>query len=209
MNEKHAADLIEAHRLIEHLILDRDGVLNEESVGGGYVSDPESFRWLPGALEGLALLRTLGVRLSVATNQSGIGRGLLTEAQLEAVHRKMCREAQDARGSIDAVLHCPHAPNDGCACRKPAPGLIVAAVAQSGIPLNATLFAGDDARDLEAGRAAGVRTVLLRTGKGRRHEALAASWGMPVFDDLLSLARELTVRAGRDRQADIGAANGP
>jgi D-glycero-D-manno-heptose 1,7-bisphosphate phosphatase len=128
---------------VEHVILDRDGVLNVELDGGAYLDNPSSFCWLPGALEALAALRTLGVRISVATNQSGIGRSVMTEAALAAVHQKMKLDSDRALGSIDAIFYCPHAPDAGCSCRKPAPGLILAAVEQSGIaPLN-TLVIGD------------------------------------------------------------------
>src|SRR5271156_2356682 len=107
---------------IQHVILDRDGVLNEEPVAGAYVVDTASFRWVPGALDALAELGRLGVRISVATNQAAIGRGLMTEFELTAVHEKMSLEARRMGGSIDAIFCCPHAPDGGCACRKPAPG---------------------------------------------------------------------------------------
>jgi D-glycero-D-manno-heptose 1,7-bisphosphate phosphatase len=173
---------------IRHVILDRDGVLNEEPDHDGYVVDPANFRWLPGALAALAALRKLGVHISVATNQSGIGRGRMTEIELAAVHDKMTLDARRAQGSIDAVFYCPHAPDARCSCRKPAPGLIEAAIDRSGIPRVNTMVIGDAARDLDAARAAGVRAALLRTGKGRAHEALAAARGIAVFEDLGALA---------------------
>jgi D-glycero-D-manno-heptose 1,7-bisphosphate phosphatase len=172
---------------IRHVILDRDGVLNAEPDDGACVADPVSFRWLPGALDALAALRKLGVRISVVTNQSGIGRGHMTEAELAAVHDKMTLDARRMQGSIDAIFHCPHAPDAGCSCRKPAPALIEAAIDRSGIPRVNTLAIGDAVRDLDAARAAGVRAALLRTGKGCAHEALAAARGIPVFDDLAAL----------------------
>jgi D-glycero-D-manno-heptose 1,7-bisphosphate phosphatase len=175
-----------------HLILDRDGVLNCEAPPPGFVLLPEQFRWLPGALDGLAMLHRAGMRLSVATNQSGVGRGLMTLDGLEAVHSRMCADAAAAGGALDAVFCCPHAPDADCACRKPAPGLIEAAVAQSGIPAGETLVAGDDERDLDAAAAAGVRAVLVRTGKGLATEArLAGRSGIVVFDDLSALARAI------------------
>jgi D-glycero-D-manno-heptose 1,7-bisphosphate phosphatase len=173
---------------IRHVILDRDGVLNEEPDDGAYVTDPANFRWLPGALAALAALRKLDVRISVVTNQSGIGRGRMTEFELAAVHDKMNTDARRMRGSIDAIFYCPHAPDAGCSCRKPAPALIEAAIDRSGIPRVNTLVIGDAARDLDAARAAGVRAALLRTGKGRAHEALAAARGIQVFEDLGALA---------------------
>jgi D-glycero-D-manno-heptose 1,7-bisphosphate phosphatase len=177
--------------VIRHVILDRDGVLNEEPDGGGHVADPADFRWLPGALGALAALRKFGVRTSIVTNQSGIGRGRMSEFELAAVHDKMTLDARRMQASIDAIFYCPHAPDDGCSCRKPAPALIEAAIDRSGIPRINTLVIGDAARDLDAAHAAGVRAALLRTGKGRAHEALAAARGIPVFDDLSALVTEL------------------
>jgi D-glycero-D-manno-heptose 1,7-bisphosphate phosphatase len=175
---------------VRHVILDRDGVLNYEAPGGSYVKEPAEFRWLPGALEGLALLRRAGVRLSVATNQAGVGRGVMSLEQLGAVHERMQSEAAAHGGALDAVLYCPHAPAERCSCRKPAPGLIQAAVARSGIPASESIVVGDDERDLEAARRAGVSAVLLRTGKGRRtEEHLGAA--VPVYDDLPQLARAI------------------
>ena len=93
-----------------HLILDRDGVLNRDAPDGGYVREPAEFVWLPGALEALALLRRAGVRLTVATNQSGVGRGLMSLAQLAAVHDRMLTEAASRGGALDDVLFCPQRP---------------------------------------------------------------------------------------------------
>jgi D-glycero-D-manno-heptose 1,7-bisphosphate phosphatase len=175
----------------KHIILDRDGVLNREAGGGGYVREPAEFFWLPGALEALAMLRRAGVYLSVATNQSGVGRGLMTAAQLEAVHDRMRTEASRQGAALDAVLFCPHAPDEGCACRKPAPGLIQEAVARSGIAASESLVIGDDQRDLEAAVRAGLRAALVRTGKGRKTEAMLNGAQVPVYDDLVQLARAI------------------
>ena len=175
---------------IRHVILDRDGVLNEESAHTP-VSDPSELTWIPGTLKALGELRSLGVRVSVATNQAGIGRGLFTSDALAALHSKMRDDATSAQGSIDAIFYCPHAPEASCACRKPSPGLLLDAVGQSGIPLSHTLMVGDAARDLDAARAAGMRAALVRTGKGRECEAYATEHGIPVFNDLSSLVASL------------------
>jgi D-glycero-D-manno-heptose 1,7-bisphosphate phosphatase len=174
-----------------HVILDRDGVLNREAEGAGYVREPAEFFWLPGALEALATLRQAGIYLTVATNQSGIGRGLMTLAQLEAVHERMRTDASRSGAALDAVLFCPHAPEDSCLCRKPAPGLIRDAIARSGIPAAASLVIGDDQRDLEAAARAGVKAALVRTGKGRRTELLLQGTDVPAYDDLPQLARAI------------------
>jgi D-glycero-D-manno-heptose 1,7-bisphosphate phosphatase len=174
-----------------HVILDRDGVLNRESEGVDYVRDPSQFHWLPGVLEGLAILRRAGIHLSVATNQSGVGRGLMSSEELAAVHARMQAEAAAHGAAFDAVLVCPHAPEDRCDCRKPAPGLIRAAIARAGICAAESLVVGDDQRDLEAARRAGVAAALVRTGKGRRTEELLRGAGVTVYDDLSELARAL------------------
>jgi D-glycero-D-manno-heptose 1,7-bisphosphate phosphatase len=178
---------------VRHLILDRDGVLNREAPDSGYILRADDFQWLPGALGALAMLHKAGVRLSVATNQSALGRGLMGAEQLESIHSRMCEEAAGAGGPLDAVLFCPHAPGEHCDCRKPAPGLILAAMQASAIPAAQTLLVGDDVRDVEAARAAGVAAVLVRTGKGNRAAALLRDSGVmiPVYHGLPDLARHL------------------
>jgi D-glycero-D-manno-heptose 1,7-bisphosphate phosphatase len=175
-----------------HVILDRDGVLNREAPESGYIREPGEFFWLPGALEALALLRGAGLRISVATNQSGVGRGLMTLTQLDAIHERMLIEAAANGGALDTVLFCPHAPDDGCECRKPAPGLIREALARSGIGATESLVVGDDRRDLEAASRAGVKAALVRTGKGRKTETLLRGGEeVPTYDDLPQLARAI------------------
>lgn len=179
-------------------------MLNCEPPDSGYVREPEDFQWVAGALEGLAMLRRAGVRLSVATNQSGVGRGLMTLEGLQAVHARMLAEAAAAGGALDALLVCPHAPEAGCTCRKPAPGLIETAIAQSGILASETLVVGDDGRDLEAAARAHVAAALVRTGKGRdtaarmgsaekRSAGIVGTAGLvvSVYDDLAALARAI------------------
>ncbi len=174
-----------------HLILDRDGVLNREARGGGWILSPAQWRWLPGARTALRRLRRAGVRVSVTTNQSCIGRGLATTHEIDAVHRQMKDECLEAGGRIDAVFVCPHAPGDGCDCRKPRPGLIVQALSAAGLEAGASLLVGDDRRDLEAGLAAGVRVALVRTGKGERTAADLPTAGIPIYDNLLAAVSAL------------------
>ena len=173
---------------LRHVILDRDGVLNREADGAGYVREPAEFHWLPGALEALGMLRRAGLRLTVVTNQSGVGRGLMSLEQLAAVHARMQEDASAQGVTLDAVLFCAHAPGEGCSCRKPAPGLIQEAIARSGIAAADTIVVGDDGRDLEAAARAGVAAALVRTGKGRRTEAQLRAADVSVHDDLLQLA---------------------
>lgn len=191
-----AIDDIRLVMTYRHVILDRDGVLNHEAGGVGYVVEPAQFHWLPGALDALARLRSSGMYITVATNQSGVGRGLMTLAQLEAVHDRMRSDAASHGGSLDAVLFCPHSPEDQCACRKPAPGLIHEALARSGFGAAESILVGDDQRDLEAAARAGVRAALVRTGKGRRTElSLPRGSEIPAYDDLSQLAHAI-VTAG-------------
>jgi D-glycero-D-manno-heptose 1,7-bisphosphate phosphatase len=170
---------------VEHVLMDRDGVLNVEDPGGGFVLSPEEFVWIDGALAAVAAMRAAGLRLSVVTNQSALGRGLLDPATLERIHDRIRREA-----AIEAIYYCPHGPDDGCDCRKPAPGLLLRAMADSGIPSRSTIFVGDSARDVEAARAAGITPYLVRTGKGRRTEAELGE-AIPTYEDIGAVANAL------------------
>lgn len=170
--------------LVRHLIVDRDGVLNREAPDGGWITSPREWTWEEGALDGLRLAARHGVFVSVVTNQSVIGRGIATAEAVEAVHRHMVEDARAAGGRIDAVYTCPHAPDGGCDCRKPRPGLVLHAITTAGLPPTATILVGDAVRDVEAARAAGIRAVLVRTGKGRRAEAELGDSGVAAFDGL-------------------------
>lgn len=190
---------------IRHLILDRDGVLNREAAEHGYILRAEDFVWLPGSLQALSLLTRVGMRISVATNQSAVGRGLMTPQQLDRVLATMVSQAAAAGARIDAVFFCPHAPEANCDCRKPRPGLIRSAIQAAGIPAAQTLMVGDAVRDVEAARASGVRAALVRTGKGSGALAqlLERDAGLPVFDDLAQIAHSfadrITNTEARDR----------
>mgnify|MGYP001823748251 FL=1 len=176
-----------------HVILDRDGVLNREPPDGSWVARPEDWEWEPGALEALRRLAAAGVVLSVATNQSGVGRGVFAMDALEAVTDLMLRDAEDAGAPIDAVFVCPHAPEDLCDCRKPMPGLIEEAIDWSGVPREETVVVGDAPRDLDAAAAANVRAVLVRTGKGRETERTIGTGAVAVYDDLRSAAEAIVM----------------
>lgn len=176
---------------IHHVILDRDGVLNREDAEGGWICDPQDWRWEQGAREGLLLFARAGVRVSVVTNQSCVGRGLASTEQITRVHDHMLRKAAAAGARIHDVFVCPHAPEEGCDCRKPRPGLVRQAIEASGVPATQTALVGDATRDLEAGRQAGVRVVLVRTGKGAETEKNEQLEAIPVYDDLHSAAIDL------------------
>ena len=149
------------------VFLDRDGTLVEDV---GYPRDPEAVRLLDGAPEALAALRRAGFALVVVSNQSGIGRGLVTEEEAEAVHERFVRELRAHGVELDDARYCPHAPEDACACRKPEAGLLRDSARELGLDLERSFMVGDKPSDVEAGRAAGCRTVLF---DGSWDEALA------------------------------------
>jgi D-glycero-D-manno-heptose 1,7-bisphosphate phosphatase len=177
----------------KHVILDQDGVIIREAPDSGYVLSPAEFHWIARSLDALAPLRRSGVRLSVATNRSAVGRGLIDRDQLEAIHAQIRAEAPASGRELNDVFYGPQSPDAGCDCRNPAPCLKKAAVSAAGIDGAGTRVVGDDTRDVVAAIRAGVRAALVRTGKGLRAEILIHDIGViiPVYDDLLHLARAI------------------
>ncbi len=147
-------------------ILDRDGTINTDS--DEFVKSPDEWLPLPGALEAIAKLNHAGWHVVVATNQSGLGRGLFDVAALNAMHAKMFKLLAAAGGKVDAVFFCPHAPDDACHCRKPAPGLFEQIGERFGIALQGVPTVGDSLRDLQAGVAVGCEPHVVLTGKAAR-----------------------------------------
>ncbi len=143
------------------VILDRDGVLNVRPPRAEYVCRPEDLRWLPGAREALAAFRRAGWRVLVVSNQPGVARGRMTLDDLAAVHRRLCGEAEAAGGRIDRIYFCPHGWDEGCGCRKPAPGMLFEAQRDHHLDLTKTTFLGDDERDGQAAHAAGCPFGLV------------------------------------------------
>jgi D-glycero-D-manno-heptose 1,7-bisphosphate phosphatase len=143
------------------VILDRDGVLNERPPQAEYIQTWEGFRWLPGALEAVKLFKRSGHKLILVTNQPGIARGVLTEEALTNIHGRMQAELAQEDASLDAIYFCPHGWDEGCFCRKPSPGMLFEAQRDFHLDLTKTTFFGDDERDIQAGEAAGCRTVLV------------------------------------------------
>jgi D-glycero-D-manno-heptose 1,7-bisphosphate phosphatase len=173
------------------LILDRDGVINRDSAE--FVKNVDEFEPLPGSIEAIAALHKAGYTVTVASNQSGLARGLLDRQALSAMHRKLRRLVTAAGGRIDRIVVCPHGPDDGCHCRKPAPGLLMRLARHYGVSLAGVPAIGDSLRDLEAAEAAGALPLLVRTGNGRRTEAAlpGSLQDIDVFDDLAGAARAL------------------
>ncbi len=166
-----------------YIILDRDGVINADS--DDFIKSPDEWQPLEGSLEAIARLNQAGFIVGVATNQSGIGRGLLDLPTLNAMHQKMHQMLTKLGGHVDMIAFCPHLPDDGCSCRKPKPGLYQALAERWNIRLDGIPVIGDSLRDLEAARAVEASPILVRTGKGRRTEAqLEDNQDIPVFDDL-------------------------
>ncbi len=171
------------------IVLDRDGVINEDSEA--YIKSPEEWHPIPGSLEAIAALNRAGYQVVVATNQSGIARGLYDLDTLARIHEKMHQALAAVGGHIEAVFFCPHGPDDDCECRKPRPGLFHDIAGRLRISLKGVPAIGDSLRDLQAAEAVGARPILVRTGKGRKTEAGLGDSDIPVFDDLAAAVRWL------------------
>lgn len=178
------------------VILDRDGVINRDSPG--YIRSLSEWHPLPGSVEAIAGLCRAGFRVVVATNQSGVGRGLIQAEALFAIHRELHRQVALAGGELAGIFYCPHTPESGCSCRKPATGLFQAIAHRFSIDLSGAAAIGDSLRDLQAALAAGCRPMLVRTGNGRATEMqLRESHGaglgpVPIYADLAAAAGVLT-----------------
>lgn len=177
-------------------ILDRDGTINQDSLE--YIKSPQEWEPLPGALEAIARLNHAGWRVVVASNQSGLGRGLFDVTQLNAMHAKMHTMLAAVGGKVDAIFYCPHAPDEKCRCRKPEPGLFEQIGERFGIDLNGVPTVGDSARDLQSGVLVGCEPHLVLTGKaaGLGGRPLPDSYpeGTQVHQDLAAFARYLLER---------------
>ena len=165
------------------IILDRDGVINFDS--DQFIKSPDEWKPIPGSLEAIARLSREGWHVVVATNQSGLARGLFEMATLNAIHTKMHKAVGLAGGRIEAVFYCPHSVEMDCSCRKPKPGLFEEIATRYGRDLHDVPAVGDSLRDLLAAASVGARPLLVKTGKG---EKTLAAGGLPantpVFDDL-------------------------
>ena len=149
------------------VFLDRDGVINRNPPNKGYVRRWSEFAFIPNARKAIRELTQNGYRIIVVTNQAGIGRGLFSEADLKAIHARMVSEITETGGRIDAVYYCPHAPDAGCACRKPKPGMLIRAKCEHNIELSNAYLIGDSTTDIEAGQRVGAKTFLVLTGHGQ------------------------------------------
>ena len=175
---------------IKLVVLDRDGTINEDR--DDYVKSADEWVPIPGALEAVARLHQAGWHVVVATNQSGLGRGLFDMYTLNEMHAKMNALLAPLGGRIDAVFFCPHGPDAQCACRKPAPGLMHEILKRFDIEPGQVITVGDSLRDLQAAQAAGCAAILVRTGKGAKAEkAGGLPAGVRVMADLAAVAADL------------------
>ncbi len=172
------------------VVLDRDGTINHDS--DQYIKSPSEWKPIRGSLEAIARLSQAGWRVVVATNQSGLARGLFDIATLNAIHDAMHRAVVQAGGRIAAIFICPHAPGAGCECRKPRPGMLHEIADRMNVDLATVPVVGDSLKDLQAAAAAGARPYLVLTGKGHRtREAGGLPEGTLVFPDLAAVAAHL------------------
>lgn len=161
-----ASEAVEKTRSLKLIVLDRDGVINHDSEQ--YIKSPDEWRPIPGSLEAIARLNHAGYRVVVATNQSGVGRGLFDMSTLNAIHEKMHRALAQVGGRIDAVFFCPHTADSACDCRKPKPGLLREAGRRFNVDMNGVPAIGDGLRDLQAAESVGAQPMLVLTGKGEK-----------------------------------------
>ena len=173
------------------VILDRDGVINQDS--DQFIKSPDEWTPVPGSLDAIARLNQAGFRVVVATNQSGISRGLLDMPALNAINDKMVRALNQFGGRIDAMFYCPHSAESDCNCRKPRPGMFEEISQRFNVTLAGVPCVGDSLRDLEAAHTVGAQPMLVLTGKGRRtRQAGGLPPGTRVFDDLADAVRQIT-----------------
>ncbi len=177
------------------IILDRDGVINQDS--DDYIKSVDEWQPIPGSVEAIAKLSMNDYRVLVATNQSGIARGLFDLDTLAQMHDKMHQLVNEAGGIIEAVFFCPHGPDDGCDCRKPKAGMLRDIGDRLRVNLSGVPAVGDSLRDLQAAEAVGARPVLVRTGKGQRTlEKLDGTLDCEVYADLASFVDVLLLEEG-------------
>jgi len=178
------------------IILDRDGVINQDS--DAYIKSEEEWQQIPGSLEAIAQLNKHGYKIAVTTNQSGINRGFYDHDTLNSMHNKLRRLLTPLGGKIDAIFYCPHIPEDQCTCRKPMPGLFHRVNQFFGTPLNGVFAIGDSFRDLQAAMQVSAKPVLVLTGKGKitldKNADEIKTHNIPVFQNLSAAVQEILTR---------------
>jgi D-glycero-D-manno-heptose 1,7-bisphosphate phosphatase len=175
------------------VILDRDGVINHDS--DQYIKSAAEWRPIPGSLEAIARLSQAGYHVAVASNQSGIGRGLFDYDALFAIHHRLQRAVADLGGRIELIEFCPDAPENATPMRKPAPGMLIDIARRLQTSLEGVPFVGDKIEDVQAARAAGARPILVLTGKGLRTKDEQSLGEVDTFQDLAAFAADWIVRS--------------
>ena len=185
-----ASEGVTPTRAVKLIVLDRDGVVNHDSTQ--YIKSPDEWRPIPGSMEAIARLNHAGFRVVVATNQSGVGRGMYDMATLNAIHEKMHKALAQVGGRLDAVFFCPHTADAKCECRQPRPGMLHESGRRFGVEMTGVPVVGDGLRDLQAADAVGAQPILVLTGKG---EKTLRDGGFPkntvIFPDLAFAASAL------------------
>lgn len=172
------------------IILDRDGVINYDSEQ--FIKSPDEWKPIPGSLEAIARLSQADYHVVVATNQSGIGRGLFDMPTLNAIHDKMLKSVTHAGGRIDAIFFCPHTAEAGCNCRKPRSGMVEEIATRYNTDLKGVPAVGDSLRDLEAAARLGAQPILVLTGKGKKTQAKGGlPEGTKIYADLAEAVASL------------------
>ena len=173
------------------IILDRDGVINFDSEQ--FIKSPDEWKPIPGSLEAIARLNQWGWRVVVASNQSGVGRGLFGMDTLNAINEKMVKSLAQVGGRLDAIFFCPHAADSTCDCRKPKPGMFLQIAERFNVSLERVPVVGDSLRDLQAGVAVGCKPYLVLTGKGQKtRDDPALPEGTLIYPDLAAVVADLT-----------------
>lgn len=171
------------------VILDRDGVINH--IGEDDISTVDSWDPIAGSIEAISRLKKAGYLVTIASNHSGIARGLYTETELQQMNEKMQRLLTTRGASIDGIFYCPHGPQANCICRKPKPGLLFQIAKQYEIELSETPLVGDNISDIQAAKMANAKPILVRTGKGEYvMQNFPEALDVPVYDDLAHFVRE-------------------
>jgi len=179
--------------------LDRDGTINANAPSGDYVRTPGQLALLPGAAEAVRRLGEAGLRVVIVTNQSCIGKGLVSPATMDEIHERLRDMLSEAGAEVDLILHCPHTADDDCDCRKPKTGMWLRAAEELDIDLASSYSAGDAARDLQAGRIAGTRTVFVWGNAYPDEPSKIRTFGPEMEAETLAGAAEMIVADARER----------
>ncbi len=183
--------------MIEWVVLGRDGVINEPRPGG--ILAPEDIQAIPGSMEAIAELTNAGVKVAVAINQSAVGRGILSAEQLHQIHEHLLQLVIAAGGKLQAIVYCPHLPEEECDCRKPRTGLLDQLEQSLAVNFSNAYLVGDRLSDIQAAKAKGCNAALVRTGKGTRTETSLLVWpkygkDTKIFNDLAEFTQHITGR---------------